>query len=220
MKEPTTKRKYHSPRRQEQARLTRQNILESARRLFAARGYAATTLPAIAREAAVSMPTITAVFGTKGALLDALIKLEVRGDVAETVMAERPWWREMLAEPDPKHQLRLHASTIRRIHERSAEVYEIVRGAATADPELAALLRQRGASRLRDLRTVAESLAEKQALAPGTTVDQATDLLWALGAAEMYRLLVVERGWPPDRYEEWLTSMLIHSLLGQGEPTL
>jgi len=64
------------------------------------------------------------------------------------------------------------------------------------------------------MRAVAESLAGKQALAPGMTVDQATDLLWALDAAEMYRLLVAERDWSPDQYEEWLASALIHSFLG------
>jgi hypothetical protein len=69
---------------------------------------------------------------------------------------------------------------------------------------------------LHDLRAVAASLATKQALAPGLTVDQATDLLWALGAAEMYRLLVFERGWLPEQYEEWLASTLIHSLCGPG----
>ena len=81
------------------------------------------------------------------------------------------------------------------------------------------MLRQRGILRLHDLQAVAASLATKQALAPGLTVDQATDLLWALGAAEMYRLLVSERGWLPEQYEAWLAPALIHSLLESGETT-
>lgn len=217
MSGPRPKRRYHSPQRQEQAELTRRKLLEAARRLFAAHGYAATTLPAIAREAGVSAPTVTAVFGTKIALLEALIKLVVRGDVASAPLAERPWWQEMLAEPDPRRQLRLHATNTRQIHERSADVFEIVRGAATADPEIAALLRQRGARRLQDTRAMAESLARKQALGPGLTIEQATDLLWALSAPELYRLLVAERGWSPERYEQWLAAALIYSLLGHHE---
>jgi len=51
-------------------------------------------------------------------------------------------------------------------------------------------------------------------LRPGLAVAQATDLLWALGSAEMYRMLVVDRGWPPQQYEGWLASTLIHALLG------
>lgn len=164
----------------------------------------------------MSVPTVTAVFGTKAGLLEALIELAVRGDTASTPVAERTWWHEMIAEPDPKRQLRLHASITRSIRERSADVYEIVRGAATADPGMAGVPRQRGRLRLQDLRTIAESLAGKQALAPGMAVDQATDLLWALGAAEVYRLLVADRGWPPDQYERWLATTLIHALLETG----
>lgn len=213
MSDPRPKRAYYSPRRQEQAQLTRGKIIESARRLFAAQGYAATTLPAIAREAGVSAPTITAVFGTKAALLDALINLAVRGDAASAPLVERPWWKEMLAEPDPRRQLRLHAANIRRIQEGSADVAEITRGAATADPEIAAVLKQRHADRFQDTQMVAQSLAHKQALAPGVTVARAGDLIWALSGAELYRMLVVERGWSGDEYEEWLARALADSLL-------
>lgn len=192
--------------------------MEAARRLFATRGYAATTLPAIAREAGVSAPTVTAVFGTKAALLEALINLGVRGDAAPAPLAERPWWREMLEEADPRRQLRLHAANVRRIQEGSADIAEIVRGAATADPEIAAVLKQRHRQRFEDTQLVAQSLGRKRALAPGVTVAKAGDLVWALSGAEVYRMLVVERGWSPDEYEEWLAAALADSLLPHPEP--
>jgi AcrR family transcriptional regulator len=198
--------------------LTRNQIVEAARRLFATRGYAATTLPAIAREAGVSAPTVTAVFGTKAALLEALINLGVRGDAAPAPLVERPWWREMLEEADPRRQLRLHAANGRRIQEGSADIAEIVRGAATADPEIAAVLKQRHRQRFEDTQLVAQSLGRKRALAPGVTVAKAGDLVWALSGAEVYRMLVVERGWSPDEYEEWLASALADSLLPHPEP--
>jgi AcrR family transcriptional regulator len=198
--------------------LTRNQIVEAARRLFATRGYAATTLPAIAREAGVSAPTVTAVFGTKAALLEALINLGVRGDAAPAPLVERPWWREMLEEADPRRQLRLHAANVRRIQEGSADIAEIVRGAATADPEIAAVLKQRHRQRFEDTQLVAQSLGRKRALAPGVTVAKAGDLVWALSGAEVYRMLVVERGWSPDEYEEWLASALADSLLPHPEP--
>jgi len=198
--------------------LTRNQIVEAARRLFATRGYAATTLPAIAREAGVSAPTVTAVFGTKAALLEALINLGVRGDAAPAPLVERPWWREMLEEADPRRQLRLHAANVRRIQESSADIAEIVRGAATADPEIAAVLKQRHRQRFEDTQLVAQSLGRKRALAPGVTVAKAGDLVWALSGAEVYRMLVVERGWSPDEYEEWLAAALADSLLPHPEP--
>ncbi len=217
MGEPEKKRRYHSPRRQQQAEETRRAILEAARRLFAAQGYAATTLPAIGRDAGVSAPTVTAAFGTKLAILDALIRVEVRGDEAPTPLAARPLWQEMLREPDPCRQLILNAANLRHIHERTTDIFEIVRGAASAEPEIAALRRSLNAQRLEDKRLLAQSLASKQALRPGLTVAQATDLLWAMGSADVYRMLVVDRGWSAEQYEQWLATSLAHSLLRQDQ---
>jgi AcrR family transcriptional regulator len=215
MDETLQKRRYHSPTRQQQAQLTRRKLLDAARRLFSARGYAATTLAAIAREAEVSPPTVTAVFGTKARLLNDLVSLMVRGDEEPSPLAERPWWQVMLSEPDPRQQLTLHATNVRHIHERSADVAEIVRGAASADPEIASMLRQLAVGRLRDARMVAESLGEKHALASDVSVDRAADLLWALCSHDLYRMLVVEQHWPPEDYEHWLALSLIHSVLEQ-----
>jgi AcrR family transcriptional regulator len=212
--ETEKRRGYHSPRRQQQAEATQRDILRAARRLFAADGYVTTTLSAVAVEAGVSLPTVTAAFGTKLAILDALIRVEVRGDEASTPLAARPRWQEMLQEPNPVCQLRLCATNLRHIHEGTTDIFEIVRGAATAEPEIATLRRSLNAQRLEDKHLLAESLKEKGALRSGLTVAQATDLLWALGSADMYRMLVADRGWSPEQYEEWLASSLVHSLLG------
>lgn len=217
MEEALPKRRYHSPQRQQQAQLTRRKLLDTARRLFAAQGYAATTLPAIAREAGVSAATVTAVFGTKARLLSDLVQLMVRGDTQSAPLTERPWWQAMLSEPDPRRQLTLHAANVRRIHERSADVAEIVRGAATTDPDIAAMLRQLAGGRLMDARTVAQSLDEKHALAADVSVERAADLLWALCSHDLYRMLVVEQHWPPEEYDRWLASSLIYSLVDHHE---
>jgi AcrR family transcriptional regulator len=211
--ETTSKRRYHSPQRQLQAELTRRKLLDAARRLFAVNGYAATTLPAIAREAGVSAPTITAIFGTKAALLTALVRLVVGGDEEPVPLIERPWWQAMLAEPDARRQLAVFAAHGRQIHERSADVAAIMQGAATADPEIAGMRRQLADGRLRDVRTVAASLAKKGALAREVSVEQAADIIWALGSHDLYRMFVIERGWTPQQYERWLASSLIQGVL-------
>jgi TetR/AcrR family transcriptional regulator of autoinduction and epiphytic fitness len=217
MDESVKKRAYNSPRRQEQARETRKRILEAAQRLFASEGYVAATLPAVAREAGVSPATITVAFGTKLALLTALVRSEVRGDEEPVPVTGRSWWQEMLAEPDPVRQLTLFAGIARRIHGRTTDIAEIVRGAAAVDPELAAWSQELGESRLQDSREVVESLVRKQALSPDITVSRAIDLLWTLGSSEVYRMLVVQRGWPPEQYEQSLASLLVCSLLGWGQ---
>ena len=215
MSEVRTKRAYHSPQRREQARQTRRKILEAARRLFGAQGYTATTLPAIASEAGVSAPTVTAVFGTKGAMLEALTNLIVRGDDDAAPLTMRSWWQEMLEEPEPHRQLQLYASVTRRVQARSADLAQIMEGAASASPEVAALLRQLHEGRWRDVRPISESLAQKGALRPGMTVDEATAIHWTLCSSQVFRMLVVERGWSPDHYEEWLASALVRELLAE-----
>src|SRR5258708_7532289 len=67
------KRKYSSPRRQEQAAVTRQGILDAARTQFVSNGYAGTTIESIALAAAVSVPTFYLAFGNKRAVLLALL---------------------------------------------------------------------------------------------------------------------------------------------------
>jgi TetR/AcrR family transcriptional regulator, regulator of autoinduction and epiphytic fitness len=208
------KRSYHSPRRQQQAEQTRRHILETARQLFAVHGYTATTLPAIAREAGVSAPTVTAIFGTKVALVHALIQMVVRGNAGEAPVGKQSWWLEMLAEPDPRQLLRRYAAICRQIQERSADVYEITRGAATAEPEIAELMRAQAGRRREDARSVAEALARKDALDGAESIDRAADIIWALPSAYTYSLLVSERGWSGEQYEEWLASSLINSVLG------
>lgn len=217
MAERPPKRAYHSPRRQQQAEQTRRQILEAARRLFTVRGYTATTLPAIAREADVSSATVTAIFGTKTALLQALIGMVVRGNAGEAPLVQQSWWQDMLAEPDPRRLLRRFAAISRQVQSRSADVYEITRGAATAEPEIAELLHAQALRRLQDTRAVAEALARTGALEGEESVEQAADILWVLSSASNFRLLVSERGWSEERYEEWLATCLTASILGTGE---
>ena len=211
------KRRYNSPRRQAQAEATRLALLEAAERLFVTDGYAATTLAAIARDAGVSLATVTSVFGTKLALLNALIATTVRGSDTPSPLSEQDWWKAALTERDPVRLIERYAANIRRIHERTTDIFEIVRGAATADPEIATVRRELANGRLHDSQEVALALAEKATLKPDLTVERATDITWALVSAELYRLLAVERGWPPDAYEHWLTITLCNALLANAE---
>jgi hypothetical protein len=41
----------------------------------------------------------------------------------------------------------------------------------------------------------------------------AADIIHALMSPEVYQLLVADRGWRPERYEQWLTQILIDQLL-------
>jgi len=75
-----SERRYDSARRKEQARQTRAAILEAAQRLFAERGYASSTIEAIAAEAGVAVDTVYASFGSKRGVLSKLMDVRVGGD--------------------------------------------------------------------------------------------------------------------------------------------
>jgi AcrR family transcriptional regulator len=65
------KKAYHSPLREEQMRRTREQILEGLVRAMA-RGLADLSIPEVAREAGVSVPTVYRYFKTKRELIEAL----------------------------------------------------------------------------------------------------------------------------------------------------
>lgn len=208
-----SRRPYHSPRRQEQARLTRRAILDAALPLFVARGYAATSLADIAQAAGVALKTVQAVFGTKAKLLSALWDVSVVGDDAAIAVAQRAWFREALAEPDARRQLQLVARHGVQVKRRVGALAEVIRRAAPADPEIAALWQQMQDQFLENQAMVAQSLAAKGALRADLEVPEAAEQLWTLNHPALYHLLIYERGWSEERYESWLADAFIRQLL-------
>ena len=209
----STRRAYHSPLREAQAQATRQAVLDAARSLFGTRGVAATTIAEIAAAAEASRSTVVAMFGTKRAILEALFATLARGsDSAEPVRAQEAW-RAMLEASDAVELLRRHAHIARTIHERTAELIEIITREAHADPELDALRRAGAERRLRDTRAVIDALGERGWLRAGLTRPEATDALWALNHPGLYRSLTSERGWSGAHWERWLADLSSRALL-------
>jgi AcrR family transcriptional regulator len=207
------RRSYHSPRRQQQAAATRQAILEAAQRLFERRGYPATTMEQVAAEAGVALKTVYLAFATKSGLLRALWDLRLKGDQAEAAVAERPWYREVVEEPDPERQLRGNARNARLVKERIAGVLKILRSAAPVDPDAEALWRLIQTDFYDNQRVIVESLQARQALRPGLDVAGASDILWTLNHPDVWLLLVGERGWTPERWERWFADTACAQLL-------
>ena len=204
------KRPYHSRVRQRQAEETRQRMLKAARSLFESQGYAATTLEAIAELAEVSPKTLGAVFGSKRALLAEVINPEAFSTHVRQLI------EELRATADPSRRLSLVAQITRQAYEPMASSLELLRTAGAVAPELADVARQIEARRRQNQARLIASLSEQGALRPGLSFEEATDVLWALTSYDLYRMLVVERGWKPARYETWLAQLLIQHLLQPG----
>jgi AcrR family transcriptional regulator len=197
-------RPYNSPRRQAQAAATRRDILKTAERLFVERGYAATTIAAIASEAGVAPKTVYLAFETKSGVVRALWNMRLRGEEREDVpVADQSWYRAVIDEPDDERQLRLNARNSSTGKLRIAAALEVIRSAAPVDEEVAALWSRIQTEYHANQRAVVESLARKNALRPGVSVDRAADILWTLNHPNTWQLLVGERGWTPEEYERW-----------------
>jgi AcrR family transcriptional regulator len=206
------KRRYDSSRRRAQAEGTRRDILDAAQRLFESAGYATTTMDAIAAEAGVALKTVYVAFETKSGLLRALWNHLLRGGRDEVPIAGQDWYREVLAEPDPERRLRLNARNSRVVKERIAGVLEVIRGAAQVDPESAALWDRIQSEYHANQRAIVDGMAGALAI----DVERAADILWALNHPAQWQLLVEQRGWSPDDYEQWCADTACAQLLSRG----
>ena len=204
------KREYDSSRRQRQAAQTRADILAAARRLFAERGYAATTIEAIAAEAEASEATVYAGFGSKRGILLAFQQLmEQNTDLGERV-------REFhAAAGNPAEQIAVAVRISLSFPAQHGDLIAVLLAARGTDPDIDEFLRRglvqehRGAWSM-----VASALTNQGALRPGLTEQEAGDLAAALTRPEIYRILSSELGWSHDRITEELTTVVRSALLG------
>jgi len=209
-------RRYDSPRRRAQAESTRRDVLASAERLFEQQGYPATTMAQIAEDAGVALKTVYLAFEAKSGVLRSLWNLLLRGDEDDRPVAERDWYRAVLEESDPERRLRLNARNSVAGKRRLSRILEVIRGAAPADPQIAALWERIQTEYHANQRAIVELLAARGDLRPDLDVDTATDILWAINHPNTWQLLVGQRGWTAERYEQWTADAACAQLLRSG----
>ena len=211
-------RSYDASRRQRAADQTRRGIVEAARALFLARGYAATTMAAVAETAGVALDTVYASVGPKPTLFRHLVELAISGLDRPVVAEERDYVRQIQAETSAQRKLELYARATRHIQERLAPLFSILREAAPTHPELAALWEEISQRRARNMRLLTADLATTGALRPDLAPEEIADVIWTMNSPEFYLLLVRERGWTPERFEQWLADTWGRLLLTQPPP--
>jgi len=204
------KRVYKSLIRERQAHETRRRIVEATRQLLEAEGYAGMTVEAVARRAEVSVQTVYAVFGSKTGILAELLNQTTFGaDYENTV-------RETLEEKDPEARLRGAARIARQIHDAQQSGFDLLRGAGVVAPELARLEQERERIRYEREEAMIVSLRDAKRLRPELSYRTARDILWTLTGTDLYRMLVRERRWSSQKYQDWLADTLVHSLLTES----
>lgn len=211
VKRVPAKRSYDSTKRQAQARATRAAIRDAATRLFVERGYAATTIQAIADEAGVAPQTVYAAFKTKFAVLKESLEVSIVGDDEPIPLMERADIVTISDEPDQHQRARMQARAVAQIQQRAAPMSLVARDAASTDPEVAAFWELGKAQRHMGMSEAARGLAGDDGLR--VPVDVASDVLWVIFSPDVFMQFTRDKGWSVERYEEWLRDTIERTLL-------
>jgi AcrR family transcriptional regulator len=202
---------YDSPRRREQAARTRTEVIDTARRLFIERGYAATSIQEVALTAHVGEQTVYRLFDTKVGLLREVLLAAVSGTSDQATLNDSAdVFVQVRDAASPAERLRIIGQWSGSAYERGAADLEmVVFGAAEADPrvqELADTIRE---LRYQDVRRLVAAVAGNEVSPPpGVTLDEIADYIYATWSSAVYLQLVRDRGWTTHQYIDWSVRMV------------
>lgn len=174
-------------------------------------GYLSTTIAAIAEDAGVSVDTIYKGFSGKAGLVRAIHEQALAGE--GPIHAEIRSDELQRSEPDPRVILRAFGRFSTEVAPRAAPVILLIRDAAATDPEMADLLSELDEYRLQRMTHNARNLAAAGHLRADITVEHAAEICWIFSSAQLYEMLVINRGWSLERFGEFVGNSLIAALL-------
>ena len=209
-------RAYRSAHREAQARRTRQRVLRAATAVFLGRGYAGATMRAIATEAAVSVPTVESLFGTKARVLKAAIDVAIAGDDEPVPVLDRSWAAAAQAAEGVDELLSIVAGVIGPAQVRSAGLVLAVFEGSSTDAELAALAARMTAQRAGTAEWLVDALTRKAPLRTGCTRQEAIDTVWVLMDPAVFDRLTRQRHWTQEQYQGWFAGSVRRLLLADS----
>jgi AcrR family transcriptional regulator len=210
------RRPYRSPVRQVQARRTRTRILEAATRTFCTRGYAGTTVAAVAAAAGVSVAAVELAFPTKADLLKVAIDVAIAGDDEPVPVLERPWAATAGATPDATAFLEAVTAVLVPAAVRSDALVLTALEAARGEDRLVQLAAQLRAQRAVTASWIVDGLCERAPLRPDLDRSEAVDIVWLLMDPAVFDRLTTARGWLPDRFGRFFGDSLLRLLTKPG----
>lgn len=203
------KRAYNSEKRQVQAQKTKDRILASAKELFESKGFQEVTIEEIAKKADVSVPTVYGLYQSKSGVLKALMDTALPPKQYESMV------QQLEMETSVAKRLALTAALSRQLYDAEKVQLGIFRDLSILTPELKTMEIEREERRYKRQDASFKRFKDK-ALLGGLNDSKMRDVLWAFTGRDMYRMLVIERGWSSDEYETWLAHMLVQ-LVSESE---
>lgn len=200
--------------RKDRALATRRRMTEAAYREFSRRGYARTTVDAVAALAGVAVQTVYFTFHTKAELLQAAYEHAVMGPEPVPPHLSR-WWRAAESAPDVSTALGYLVAGNIEVFERAAPLVWAVHGDEDARPtyEFNEGLRRDGTEAMLSI------LAAKHDLRPGLTDRQGRDIMLTILGPLTYAMLTQELGWTSADYGSWARQALGREIFGVAEET-
>ena len=190
--------------RERQVALTEERLVEAATQLFLRRGYAGTTLAAVAEEAGLAPRTVYLRFGTKAALFTRTMDVAVVGDTAAVDVAHRDWTQRSLTASTLQERIRIQTQGARDIMARIGPLLPVAEQAAAVEPDVARAAQAAREDTREHIRRFWSQAAADELLPPGVDLDWLADTSAVLCAADTYLHVTRTFGWSPDAYEQWL----------------
>jgi AcrR family transcriptional regulator len=203
-KRPAT---YDSPTRRAQAARTRKRILAAAKALFLKRGIDNTSIDAVAEAADVAASTIYALFKSKAGILRGLMSDSLLGTQYQAVVDKYK------SVSDPVELLKATAAIARTIYDCEKTEMGLIRGASAFSKDLRGIEKEFEDIRYALQESRARILVEHGLAPEGMSLAQVRDVIWTMTGRDVYRSLVIERGWSSDEFEAWLANALIRTLI-------
>ncbi|NHT16611.1 TetR/AcrR family transcriptional regulator [Cellulomonas sp. IC4_254] len=198
------------------AAASRGRIAEAATRLFLADGYGPTTITAIGRAAGLGVQTVYYSYPSKSDILVGCLDHAVDGadrrDAAPD-LADQPWVRAVVTEPDPARRVFLHARGAAELLGRAAAVQDLVRAHAVGDPVLHAAQERDEARRRGVHRLLVEACDRDGVLRAGLDFERATDVVALVLGPETWNALVRRGGWSALAWARWAHRTLLADLV-------
>ena len=206
------KRRYRSPRRQMQAEQTRAAIIAAASRVFSERGWMATNVRDVAREAGVSVETLYSGFGSKAELLKVALDVAIVGDDEPVPFAARAEAIAMTAGSTVAARARVAARVVTALNARVYRLDQALRQGASVEAVLAERLAEGEVNRRLDVADGATRVAQR------AVTEVEVDEIGALTSSVVYDLLVRSSGWSSSAYEQWLADRFIEVIQRKPRP--
>lgn len=215
MREPVKGRTPAGRRREDRARATRGRVVDAAERLFLERGYQGTSIVAIAEQAGVAPATVYQAFGTKQAVLSALLDRTIAGDDDGVPLLDRDWAVRAGRLTTPQRRLAAVVRQAAEVAARTAPLKQVMRDAAAVEPGVRALISADHQRRRQTQRGMVEIAIGDDRLRRGMTRRRAAETFFLLVHSDACRLAVEELGMTEQEWQRHVTRLLTRELFDE-----